>query len=110
MIASSRASGSAKFAELFGASRSGAAAAVRSLLRLGLRLAELCGEASGWASVSSGDFGMKGDRCDRDAVQFSDGRKLPGKVTRTAGFGVPDLAARGGLSTGELGRLLTDET
>ena len=47
----------------------------------------------------------------RDAVQLSDGRKLPSKVTiRTAGFGVPDLAARSGLSTDELGRLLTDET
>ncbi|EUA29995.1 NADH dehydrogenase domain protein [Mycobacterium xenopi 4042] len=28
----------------------------------------------------------------------------------TAGFGVPDLAARSGLSTDALGRLLTDET
>ncbi|MFG2120979.1 NAD(P)/FAD-dependent oxidoreductase [Streptomyces sp. NPDC048710] len=47
----------------------------------------------------------------RDAVQLSDGRELPSKVTIwTAGFGVPDLAARSGLSTDALGRLLTDET
>jgi NADH dehydrogenase FAD-containing subunit len=46
-----------------------------------------------------------------DAVQLRDGRELPSKVTIwTAGFGVPDLAARSGLSTDELGRLLTDET
>jgi NADH dehydrogenase FAD-containing subunit len=47
----------------------------------------------------------------RDAVQLSSGRKLPSTVTIwTAGFGVPDLAARSGLSTDALGRLLTDET
>ncbi|WP_331766122.1 FAD-dependent oxidoreductase [Embleya sp. NBC_00896] len=47
----------------------------------------------------------------RDAVQLSGGRKLPSKVTIwTAGFGVPDLAARSGLSTDAEGRLLTDET
>jgi NADH dehydrogenase len=47
----------------------------------------------------------------RDAVQFGDGRELPSAVTIwTAGFGVPDLAARSGLSTDALGRLLTDET
>ena len=47
----------------------------------------------------------------RDVVQLSGGRKLPSKVTIwTAGFGVPDLAACSGLSTDELGRLLTDET
>jgi NADH dehydrogenase FAD-containing subunit len=47
----------------------------------------------------------------RDAVQLGDGRKLPSKVTIwTAGFGVPDLAGRSGLSTDALGRLLTDET
>ncbi|GAA2113956.1 NAD(P)/FAD-dependent oxidoreductase [Actinomadura alba] len=46
-----------------------------------------------------------------DAVQLGDGRDLPSKVTIwTAGFGVPDLAARSGLSTDALGRLLTDET
>jgi NADH dehydrogenase len=39
------------------------------------------------------------------------GRVLPSAVTVwTAGFGVPDLAARSGLSTDSLGRLLTDET
>ena len=47
----------------------------------------------------------------RDAVQLRDGRELPSTVTVwTAGFGVPDLAARSGLSTDALGRLLTDET
>lgn len=47
----------------------------------------------------------------RDAVQLSGGRELPSQVTIwTAGFGVPDLAARSGLSTDALGRLLTDET
>jgi NADH dehydrogenase FAD-containing subunit len=47
----------------------------------------------------------------RDAVQLGDGRELPSAVTIwTAGFVVPDLAARSGLSTDALGRLLTDET
>lgn len=47
----------------------------------------------------------------RDAVRLADGRELPSAVTIwTAGFGVPDLAARSGLSTDALGRLLTDET
>ncbi|MFE4636798.1 NAD(P)/FAD-dependent oxidoreductase [Streptomyces sp. NPDC056773] len=47
----------------------------------------------------------------RDAVRLADGRELAGAVTIwTAGFGVPDLAARSGLSTDALGRLLTDET
>ncbi|MFD7096293.1 NAD(P)/FAD-dependent oxidoreductase [Streptomyces xanthophaeus] len=47
----------------------------------------------------------------QDAVRLADGRELPGGVTVwTAGFGVPDLAARSGLSTDELGRLVTDET
>ncbi|MGC4944140.1 NAD(P)/FAD-dependent oxidoreductase [Kribbella sp. DT2] len=47
----------------------------------------------------------------RDAVQLADGRELPSELTIwTAGFGVPDLAVRSGLSTDALGRLLTDET
>ncbi|MDT0615018.1 NAD(P)/FAD-dependent oxidoreductase [Streptomyces lancefieldiae] len=47
----------------------------------------------------------------RDAVRLADGRELPSAVTVwTAGFGVPDLAARSGLSIDALGRLLTDET
>ncbi|MFG2712146.1 NAD(P)/FAD-dependent oxidoreductase [Streptomyces goshikiensis] len=47
----------------------------------------------------------------RDAVRLRDGRELPSAVTVwTAGFGVPDLAARSGLSTDAVGRLLTDET
>ncbi|TVL91124.1 NAD(P)/FAD-dependent oxidoreductase [Streptomyces sp. SAJ15] len=47
----------------------------------------------------------------RDAVRLGDGRELPSGVTVwAAGFGVPDLAVRSGLSTDTLGRLLTDET
>lgn len=47
----------------------------------------------------------------RDAVRLADGRELPSEVTIwTAGFGVPDLAARSGLSTDAEGRLRTDET
>ncbi|SCF84632.1 NAD(P)/FAD-dependent oxidoreductase [Streptomyces sp. Ncost-T10-10d] len=47
----------------------------------------------------------------RDAVRLAHGRELPSEVTVwTAGFGVPDLAARSGLSTDAVGRLLTDET
>lgn len=47
----------------------------------------------------------------RDAVRLADGRELPSAVTIwTAGFGVPALAARSGLRTDALGRLLTDET
>ena len=46
-----------------------------------------------------------------DAVVLSDGAVLPSAATVwTAGFAVPDLAARSGLSTDALGRLLTDET
>ena len=42
---------------------------------------------------------------------LDDGQVLPSAVTVwTAGFGVPDLAARSGLRTDSLGRLLTDET
>lgn len=45
------------------------------------------------------------------AVTLADGRELPSAVTIwSAGFGVPDLAARSGLTTDALGRLLTDET
>jgi NADH dehydrogenase len=46
-----------------------------------------------------------------DAVVLADGAILPSALTVwTAGFGVPELAARSGLSTDPLGRLLTDET
>lgn len=46
-----------------------------------------------------------------DAVVLGDGAVLPSAATVwTAGFGVPDLAARSGLRTDALGRLLTDET
>jgi NADH dehydrogenase len=44
-------------------------------------------------------------------VVLTDGQELASAVTvLTAGFGVGDLAARSGLSTDALGRLLTDET
>ncbi|WP_318307084.1 NAD(P)/FAD-dependent oxidoreductase [Amycolatopsis solani] len=47
----------------------------------------------------------------REAVRLGDGRVVPSPVTVwTAGFGVPDLAARSGLSTDAAGRLRTDET
>ncbi|WP_107655668.1 NAD(P)/FAD-dependent oxidoreductase [Nocardia suismassiliense] len=46
-----------------------------------------------------------------DLVRLSGGHTLRSAVTIwTAGFGVPDLAARSGLSTDAVGRLLTDET
>lgn len=45
------------------------------------------------------------------AVVLTDERVLPSVLTVwTAGFGVPELAARSGLRTDTLGRLLTDET
>jgi NADH:ubiquinone reductase (H+-translocating) len=45
------------------------------------------------------------------SVVLSDGQELPSAATVwTAGFGVPDLAARSGLSTDTHGRLRTDET
>ncbi|WP_406237587.1 NAD(P)/FAD-dependent oxidoreductase [Nocardia sp. NBC_01009] len=47
----------------------------------------------------------------RDTVKLSGGHTLRSAVTIwTAGFGVPDLATRSGLSTDTVGRLLTDET
>lgn len=47
----------------------------------------------------------------RDAVALSDGRILPSAVTIwTAGFALPDLAARSGLTVDDAGRLITDET
>ncbi|MEV5610186.1 FAD-dependent oxidoreductase [Streptomyces sp. NPDC052225] len=55
--------------------------------------------------------GAKVTEVTTDTVRLEDGRELPSAVTVwTAGFGVPDLAARSGLRTDELGRLLTDET
>src|SRR6201998_2424018 len=43
------------------------------------------------------------------SVVLTDGEELPSAVTIwTAGFGVPDLATRSGLSTDSMGRLLTD--
>ncbi|MEV0158202.1 FAD-dependent oxidoreductase [Micromonospora sp. NPDC050686] len=55
--------------------------------------------------------GAKVTAVSRDAVLLADGRKLPSTVTIwTAGFSIPDLAARSGLTTDAAGRLLTDET
>ncbi|HKN55741.1 MAG TPA: FAD-dependent oxidoreductase [Amycolatopsis sp.] len=55
--------------------------------------------------------GAKVTAVTRDAVRLGDARELPSEVTIwTAGFGVPDLARRSGLSTDALGRLRTDET
>lgn len=46
-----------------------------------------------------------------EAVELVDGRTLASEVTIwTAGFGIPDLAVRSGLTTDAAGRLLTDET
>lgn len=46
-----------------------------------------------------------------DAVVLADGAVVPSAATVwTAGFAVPDLAARSGLTTDAMGRLLTDET
>jgi NADH dehydrogenase FAD-containing subunit len=45
------------------------------------------------------------------SVVLADGRELASALTIwTAGFDVPDLAARSGLATDAIGRLLTDET
>jgi len=45
------------------------------------------------------------------SVVLADGRELTSAITIwTAGFDVPDLAARSGLATDAIGRLLTDET
>lgn len=50
-------------------------------------------------------------RVRHDAVVLTDGTVVPSAATVwTAGFAVPDLAARSGLRTDGLGRLLTDET
>ncbi|MET7466804.1 FAD-dependent oxidoreductase [Nonomuraea sp. NPDC005501] len=55
--------------------------------------------------------GTKAASVTAGAVRLADGREVRGHLTIwAAGFGVPDLAARSGLSTDETGRLLTDET
>ncbi|GAB3992530.1 FAD-dependent oxidoreductase [Glycomyces albus] len=47
----------------------------------------------------------------RETVLLTGGETLPSQLTVwTVGFGVPDLAARSGLSTDADGRMLTDET
>ncbi len=75
----------------------GRRAVAKQLARLGVTVLE--GAGTGVTSVQP------------DAVMLDDGRAVPSTVTVwTAGFGVPDLAVRSGLSTDALGRLLTDET
>lgn len=55
--------------------------------------------------------GAKVTEVTQESVRLADDRELPSAVTIwTAGFGVPDLATRSGLTTDPLGRLLTDET
>ncbi len=76
-------------------SEPGRRSVARQLARLGVRVLE------GSAVAEVREF----------SVLLDDGRELPSAATVwTAGFGVPDLAARSGLSTDALGRLLTDET
>lgn len=75
----------------------GRSAVARRLARLGVTV--LAGPGARVTAVT------------RDAVALADGRELPSAITIwAAGFGVPDLAARSGLRTDALGRLLTDET
>jgi NADH dehydrogenase FAD-containing subunit len=55
--------------------------------------------------------GAKVAEVTRDGVRLDDGRELPSAVTIwTAGFRIPDLAARSGLRTDAEGRLVTDTT
>jgi NADH dehydrogenase FAD-containing subunit len=55
--------------------------------------------------------GAKVTEVHEDTVVLADGDERPSAVTIwTAGFRVPDLAARSGLATDAIGRLLTDET
>jgi NADH dehydrogenase FAD-containing subunit len=77
----------------------GRRAVARSLRRLGVRVLEGPGQGARVTAVTS------------DSVELGDGRVLPSAVTIwTAGFGVPDLATRSGLSADAVGRLRTDET
>ncbi|WP_431948212.1 NAD(P)/FAD-dependent oxidoreductase [Actinacidiphila sp. bgisy167] len=56
-------------------------------------------------------FGAEVAEVTPDAVRLEDGREVPSAVTIwTAGFRVPDLAARSGLHTDAEGRLVTDTT
>lgn len=73
----------------------GRAVAERDLRRLGVGIVE----GARVAEVMEG------------RVRLDNGRELPSSVTIwTAGFAAPDLARASGLSTDELGRLVTDET
>ena len=75
----------------------GRRAAARRLNRLGVAVID--GPGATATEVHSG------------SVTLADGREIASAVTIwTAGFGVPDLAARSGLTTDATGRLLTDET
>ncbi|MFP8944215.1 NAD(P)/FAD-dependent oxidoreductase [Streptomyces fenghuangensis] len=71
----------------------------------------VAGRLAGLGATVLDGPGTKAVAVTGDAVRLADGRELPGEITVwTAGFGVPDLAARSGLSTDAVGRLLTDET
>ncbi|MGV9797149.1 NAD(P)/FAD-dependent oxidoreductase [Mycobacterium sp. NPDC003449] len=73
----------------------GRASVRRQLVRLGVQIEDT-------ATVSE---------VHADHVRLTDGREVPSAVTVwTAGFGLPDLAVRSGLTTDHIGRLLTDET
>ncbi|SDK51631.1 NADH dehydrogenase, FAD-containing subunit [Nocardioides sp. YR527] len=73
----------------------GRAVAERDLRRLGVGIIE----------------GARVDEVLDGRVRLDNGRELTSSVTIwTAGFTTPDLARRSGLSTDDLGRLITDET
>jgi NADH:ubiquinone reductase (H+-translocating) len=62
------------------------------------------------ATVLAG-AGARAESVHAGGVHLADGRELPSALTLwTAGFGVPDLARRSGLTTDPLGRMVTDET
>ncbi|NGN91204.1 FAD-dependent oxidoreductase [Nocardioides sp. KC13] len=73
----------------------GRAVAERDLRRLGVGIVE----------------GAVATEVKEGRVRLDNGRELPSSVTIwTAGFAAPDLARASGLTTDELGRLVTDET
>jgi NADH dehydrogenase FAD-containing subunit len=78
-------------------SQAGRRSAVRQLRKLGVQIVD--GPGATAVAVTA------------DAVMLENGRRLRSPLTIwTAGFAVPDLAARSGLATDTIGRLLTDET
>ncbi|AFM18918.1 NADH dehydrogenase, FAD-containing subunit [Mycolicibacterium chubuense NBB4] len=78
-------------------SRAGRRSVLRQLAKVGVTLVD--GDAATVTAVGP------------DHVVLADGRRLLSAVTVwTAGFGVPGLAAASGLTTDDMGRLVTDET